>query len=189
MDPGLERDTQKQKLEEWLGSLRGHTATHLKNVAWGLDNSAEAPCPPGIRVLELLPSKPPQYGPCVDWARCRVPHHQIQFRYEEECSDPTSLEQVDARLPEEQAWKLSRGTGESLHHGGRRYLVAADAYSETPRLVLPTIGVAGTAVPDPWRTLEHGQCHKVDQGRVLTGKFAVWRDPVMCPADVQAAWT
>ncbi|CAE7562401.1 HERC1, partial [Symbiodinium sp. CCMP2456] len=38
MDLGLERDTQQQKLEEWLQSLRSHTATHLKDVAWGLDN-------------------------------------------------------------------------------------------------------------------------------------------------------
>ena len=61
-----------------------------------------------MEVLELLPPKPPQY---VDWASCRVAQHEIQFHYEEECPNPSSLDQVDdARLPEKQAWKLSRGS-------------------------------------------------------------------------------
>ena len=183
MPSGPERDAQERKLEEWPKRLHEYTAKNIANVAWGLPSEAE--CPPGVHVDKLLPSEPPQVGPQVDWATLRVPREDITFQYLEQCPDPTPLDTLQARLPEDKPWTMSRGSPAGFEHGGRRYLQGVDNYLAHPRLVLPTIGVTAFAVPDPWDELEHGQCYIISGGRVLTGKFAVWRDPIMCAADVQ----
>ena len=78
-------------------------------------------------------------------------------RAEWHCERFTPLEEIDLRLPEEKPWTLSRGTKTALDHGGNRYLKAASCHEEDPHLLLPTIGMTGTASGDPWGQLEHGQ--------------------------------
>ena len=58
---------------------------------------------------------------------------------------------------------------------------------EHPHLSLESIGMTGRAISDPWGELEYGQCYLVDDGRLLIGKFAVWRDPMMSAQDAQVA--
>ncbi|CAE7940628.1 PLG [Symbiodinium necroappetens] len=185
MPSGPARDVQERKLEDWLESLRKHTKEHIVQVAWGLPSEA-APCPPGVHVEKLLGPEPPQFGPQVSWAALRVPHQDITLQFTEHCADPTPLEVLQVKLPEDKPWTLSRGSPAGFEHGGRRYLCGVDQYRENPRLMLPTIGVTAFAIPDPWGELEYGECYIISGGCLLTGKFAVWRDPVMCAADIQA---
>ena len=102
-----------------------------------------------------------------------VPLSCIDFRFVDRFESPTPLEEIDLQLPEEKPWTLSRGTKTALKHGGNRYLKAASCHEEDPHLLLPTVGMTGTAISDPWGQLEYGQCHLVSSERLLLGKFAV----------------
>ncbi|CAE7482842.1 unnamed protein product [Symbiodinium sp. CCMP2592] len=98
--------------------------------------------------------------------------------------------QIDLQLPEETPWTLSRGTKTALKDGGNRCLKAASCHGEDLHLLLPTVGMTGTAISDAWGQLEYGHCHLVSNGRLLLGKFAVWQDPVMStPTRILASQT
>ena len=173
-----------RSLEQWLGKLRQFTAESWATKAWNLDPN-EPMQPLGIEVRDLLPREK-TCGPRPCWEDMRVPVGAIDFRFVDRCESPTHLEEIDLQLPEEKPWTLGRGTKTALKYGGNRYLQAAARHEEDPHFFLPTIGMTGTAISDPWGQLEYGQCYLVSNGRLLLGKFAVWRDPVMSAQDVQA---
>ena len=83
--------------------------------------------------------------------------------------------------------KLGRMTGRAaLASHFDEGVVACSRRGKSFRRRLEGVGGQGFALSDPWKSLGPKQRYIVSKGRVLTGRFVVWRNPVQHAADVQA---
>ncbi|CAE7361079.1 unnamed protein product [Symbiodinium sp. CCMP2592] len=186
--PASERSDLMDCLKSWLGKLLELTVRTSRDIAWSLPRGAH-PIPAGYTATPLFPPPAVCAGPHVNWEEWRTPQHMVQVEFAEQGVGPeTSLDVLDQELAEERAWTLARGTRDALTIGGQRYAAHYQALQNEPRLNLQNFGCMVVAVSDMWGSLGPKQCHIVHRGTVWTGKFAVWRSPVMTPDDVQATF-
>lgn len=120
------------------------------------------------------------------WLQRRPAQHDINVVVTEEAFDTDDVDALSVTAEEEAPWRLDAGTRDSARRGAARAYGLAVGLRRTPRLSLSGEAFTLTALSCPWPGLGAKQCHLVtEDGKIRTGRVAVWRSPVVLPSGVE----
>ena len=151
---------QKQQLEEWLATLRTHTAKHISNVALGLELHTDL-CPVGVLVASLRPSvlEIGQHFVCNQVRVQRVTRRAAKLQLHSRSQWPRCRKASPGRCPEEAVQGLGMGPGSPI-------LIGCGQLCQQPEVGLPYHWRHWLLPPDAWGELEYGECYIISGGRL-----------------------
>lgn len=188
MGPDSEEAIQRKRteLQGFIDKCKETTRERLPEKAYGLRAHAATKSRPSAQVDDHENSQD-----TFDWSSERTPHQKFKMKYvgieadedhELEKSAHSSLREERVEVNSHSIW---HGTRWALNEGGSRLTSLVAKLQKKPYVHLP--GAGGHTVLATTSSSEHlkaQDCYVMRNGKLLQGRFAVWRFPCMGPEDI-----
>ena len=167
------------KYDVLVETARVDTLNRIQHKAWGVHVSF-----PDVRKTVIRQTN----GDNDFWSDNRLPCHVVdvisQQRNAPVNKPETELALLCTERIEDRPHLARRGTKEALLRGQCNLLALYSSHNRKPRLHIPGLSGTVTAVSDPMKVLQDGQCYVIMEGVAYEGRCAVWRSPSHCVRDI-----